>query len=130
MDIRQMLKLLVAMLVTASLTFAPLATPAAAEHLRSSAGAHMAAMADEHGMADMDMTDMAAAMPCCPDKKSPTCQDCPLVAICMLQVLLSGPSSSVLEVNRRLDRQLHPLSDVIADGLAHPPPDHPPRTLA
>lgn len=131
MEIRQLLKLLVALLVTASLTLAPLATPAAAEHLLSAAGVQMAPMADDPDMADMDMADMAADMPCCPDKqKSPTCQDCPLVAICMMQVLLTGPSSSVFEVNRRLDEQLRPLDDIIADGLARPPPDHPPRTLA
>lgn len=124
MDIRQLLKLLVALLVTASLTLAPLATPAAAEHLLSSAGVDMAATQD---MSEMDMADM----PCCPDKeKSPACQDCPLVAICMMQVLLTGPSTSPVGVNRRLGEQLHPLDDIIADGLARPPPDHPPRTLA
>jgi hypothetical protein len=125
MDIRQLLKLLVALLVTASLTLAPLATPAAAEHLLSSAGVPMP------GTYDMDMADMTADMPCCPDKeKSPACQDCPLVAICMMQVLLTGPSTSPVGVNRRLGEQLHPLDDIIADGLARPPPDHPPRTLA
>jgi predicted metal-binding membrane protein len=128
MDIRQLLKLLVALLVTASLTLAPLATPAAAEHLLSSAGADMAAAQD---MSDMDVADMTADMPCCPDKeKSPACQDCPLVAICMMQVLLTGPSTSPVGVNRRVGEQLHPLDDIIADGLARPPPDHPPRTLA
>jgi predicted metal-binding membrane protein len=129
MDIRQLLKLLVALLVTASLTLAPLATPAAAEHLLSSAGAHMAGAQD---MSGMDMADMVMAdMPCCPDKeKSPACHDCPLVAVCMMQVLLIGPSTSPVGVNRRLGEQLHPLDDIIADGLARPPPDHPPRTLA
>src|SRR5262249_9226770 len=71
MDIRQLLKLLVALLVTASLTLAPLATPTAAEHLPSSAGAHMAGGHDMSNMdmADMDMTGMdMTAMPCCPDK--------------------------------------------------------------
>ncbi|MBO4226704.1 hypothetical protein [Bradyrhizobium neotropicale] len=127
MDIRQLLKLLVALLVTASLTLAPLATPAAAEHLLSSAGVQMAPMADDHDMADMDMADM----PCCPDKqKSPACQDCPLVAICMMQVMLAGPSTSMVDVIRRPGEQLRPLNDIIADGLARPPPDHPPRTLA
>jgi hypothetical protein len=126
MDIRQLLKLLVALLVTASLTLAPLATPAAAEHLLSSAAVQMAPMADDHDMMAM------AEMPCCPDKeKSPTCQDCPLVAICMMQVLLAGPSlTGMVDVNRRLEQHLRPLNDMIADGLARPPPDHPPRTLA
>ncbi|MCA6109429.1 hypothetical protein [Bradyrhizobium cenepequi] len=131
MDIRQSFKFLVALLVTASLTLAPLATPAAAEHLVSSAGVHMAAMSDGHDIADMDMADMAAAMPCCPDKqKAPTCQDCPLVAVCMMQVLQVAPSSSMVALDLRLEQQLHPLDDIIADGLARPPPDYPPRTLA
>ncbi len=119
MDIRQLLKFLVGLLVTASLTLAPLATPAAAEHLLSSAGVQMA---DDQDMADM---------PCCPDKeKSPACRDCPLVAICMMQVMLAGPSTSMVDVIRRPGEQLRPLNDIIADGLARPPPDHPPRTLA
>ena len=134
MEIRQLLKLLVALLVTASLILAPLATPAAAEHLLSSAGAHMAGAHDMSNMdmANMDMADMVMAdMPCCPDKeKSPACHDCPLLAICMMQVLLAGPSTRPVGVNRRLGEQLRPLDDIIADGLARPPPDHPPRTLA
>jgi hypothetical protein len=48
----------------------------------------------------------------------------------MMQVLQVGPFTSVLELNRLLDEQLRPLDDIIADGLARPPPDHPPRTLA
>ncbi|MCA1452546.1 hypothetical protein I6F35_04845 [Bradyrhizobium sp. BRP22] len=131
MDIRRPFRLLLALLVTAALMLAPLATPAAAEHLLSSAGVQMGPMAndmaDDHDMAEMDMADM----PCCPDKqKSPACQDCPLVAICMMQLLQPSPSTSLVELDRRLDEQLRPLNDIIADGLARPPPDHPPRTLA
>jgi hypothetical protein len=48
----------------------------------------------------------------------------------MMQVLHAGPSIGQVELNRRLDQQLHPLNDIIADGLARPPPDYPPRTLA
>lgn len=127
MDIRQLFKLLLALLVTAGLMMAPLATPAAARDLLSAAGMQMASMAD-----DPDIAEMTSNMPCCPDqqKKSPDCQDCPLLAVCMLQVLLAGPSTSVMALSRRLGGQLRPLNDIIADGLARPPPDHPPRTLA
>ncbi|WP_454625020.1 hypothetical protein [Bradyrhizobium cenepequi] len=122
MDLRQSFKLVLALLVTAGLTLAPLATPAAAGHLLPAASAQMA-----QAMDDLDMADI----PCCPDKqKSPACQDCPLVAICMMQVLQVSPSSNMVGLDRRLDAQLHPLNDIIADGLARPPPDHPPRTLA
>jgi hypothetical protein len=61
-------------LVTTGLTVAPLVTPAGAGH---SMGAMQ--MADAQDMPD----DMA----CCPDKQNnKQCQDCPLVAICMLKV--------------------------------------------
>jgi hypothetical protein len=126
MNVRRLFKLLLALLVTAGLTIAPLATPAAAEHMLSAAGVQIAQKAD-----DPDMANMAADMPCCPDKqKSRDCQDCPLVAICMLKVLQAGPSTAVVEMNRLIGEQLRPLDDIIADGLARPPPDHPPRALA
>jgi len=119
MDVRKLLRLLLAVLVTAGLTIAPLATPAAAEH---SMAAGMMQMAD--------MSDMAADMPCCPDKqKSHDCQDCPLVAICMLKVWQAGPSTSAVLTRDPSRQRIRPLDDVVADGLARPPPDHPPRSL-
>lgn len=119
MDLRRSTRLLLAILVTAGLIIAPLATPAAAEHSMAAAMMQMA-----------DTSDMAADMPCCPDKqKSTGCQDCPLVAICMLTVLQTEPSSGA-ELMRYPSRQrLHPLDDMVVDGLAHPPPDYPPRSL-
>ena len=120
MDVRQLFRLLLAVLLTAGLTIAPLAAPAvAAKH---SMPANMMQMAD--------MSDMAADMPCCPDKqKSNTCQDCPLVAICMLKVLPAGPSGDALLMRQASYQRLHPRDDMIADGSARPPPDHPPRSL-
>jgi hypothetical protein len=77
-----------------------------------------------------DMSDMAADMPCCPDKqKSNDCRDCPLIAICMLKVLQAGPSTGAVLMRDASRQRLHPLNDVIVDGLARPPPDHPPRHL-
>jgi hypothetical protein len=114
--VRKLFRLLLAVLVTAGLTIAPLATPAAAEH-------SMAA-----GL--MQMADMPDDMPCCPDKqKSSGCQDCPLVAICMLKVLQTGPSTGVVLMRGPSRQRLHPLDDMVVDGLARPPPDHPPRSL-
>lgn len=119
MNVRKLFRLLLAVLVTAGLTIAPLVTPAAAEH---SMPAGMMKMAD--------MPDMAADMPCCPDKqKSSGCRDCPLVAICMLKVLQTGPSTSVVLVRDPSRQRLHALDDLVVDGLARPPPDHPPRSL-
>ncbi|MGY3588461.1 hypothetical protein ACVIGB_002580 [Bradyrhizobium sp. USDA 4341] len=118
MNVRQLFRLLLAVLVTAGLTIAPLATPAAA-------GSSLT------GMSQMaDMSDMAADMPCCPDKqKSNDCRDCPLVAICMLKVLHEGPSTLGFAVRPATQLQLHPHDDLVADGLVRPPPDHPPRHL-
>ena len=120
MNVRQLFKLLLALLVTAGLTIAPLATPATAGHAVSAGMMQMAA--------DMDMS---ADTPCCPDKqKSGDCQDCPLIAICMLKVLQTGPSTNAVAMGLPAHEQFHSLDDVMADELARPPPDHPPRSLA
>ena len=122
MNARQALKLLLALLVSAGLAFAPLAAAVAAEHPMP---AGMLSMAHAS-----DISDMAADMPCCPDKqKSSTCEDCPLVAICVLKMLQAVPSFGAVALMQVAHERLHPLDDVIADGLARPPPDHPPRSL-
>jgi len=119
MNVRKLFKLLLALAVTAGLTIAPLATGAAAEH----------AMAATMMQMD-DMAGMAADMPCCPDQqKNKGCQDCPLVAICMLNVLQAGPSTSAVLMRDPSRERLRPHDDLIVDGLARPPPDHPPRYL-
>jgi len=121
MNARLLLKPLLALLVSAGLVLAPLATPAVAEHSMPT----MMQMA--HGS---DMADMAADMPCCPDKqKSGDCQDCPFVAICLLKVWQAESAASVLTRRQLPHERLRPLNDVIAEGLARPPPDHPPRSL-
>jgi len=118
MNAHRLLKFLLAVLVTAGLTVAPLVTPAAAGHSM---------------MATMQMAgaqDMADDMSCCPgEQNNKQCQDCPLVAICMLKVLQVGPSITPIRVWHPVPELLRPLDDVIADGLDRPPPDHPPRHL-
>ncbi len=120
MDFRRFISHLLAVLVIVGLVVAPLVTPAAAQRLPAVA---MAAMSD--------MTEMSADMPCCPDKqKSNDCQDCPLVAMCMLKTAQAGPSSAGgILVRRHVRAVLFISDDLIADGLDRPPPDHPPRTL-
>jgi hypothetical protein len=119
MNVRQSFKLLLALLVTAGLMIAPLATPAVAGH---SSPAKMMQMADG--------SDMMADMPCCPDKqKSNDCQDCPLVAICMLKVLQTGPSTDAIATRLPVRAHLQAFDDLVADELARPPPEHPPRSL-
>ena len=81
------------------------------------------------GMTDMSMS---ADMPCCPDdQKSNDCQDCPLVAMCVLKTTQAGPSEAVALPLRHAIRTTHSVAnDVVGDGLVRPPPDQPPRTLA
>jgi hypothetical protein len=117
MNLRRLLNLVFAVLVTVGLAWAPLATPAASAHPQMAG-----------------MTDMSASgdMPCCPDEqKSKHCQDCPLVAMCVLKTAQAGPSITEALPLRYAIRTTHAVrDDVVADGLDRPPPDQPPRNLA
>src|ERR1700722_17403982 len=117
MDFRRFLKLVLAVFVTAGLASAPLVAPAAAK------GPSMVEMTD--------MSAMSADMPCCPDgQKNKDCQDCPLVAMCVLKTSQAGPSTTEAMPLRHPVRTVHSvLNDAPAVGLDRPPPDHPPRTL-
>jgi hypothetical protein len=113
MNLRRLLNLVFAVLVTAGLAVAPLVTPAAAQIPAA-------------GMTDMAMP---ADMSCCPDQKSMDCQDCPLVAMCMLQTAQAGPSLAAALPLRYPVRTSHIVrDDVLAAGLDRPPPDQPPRS--
>jgi hypothetical protein len=119
MNVRELFKLLLTILVSTGLTIAPLATPAMAEH-------SMAAKMMQMG----DMSDIGADMPCCPDQqKNKGCQDCPLVAICMLSALPAKPSTDAVVIRLPSHQRLPAFDDIVADGLARPPPDRPPRLL-
>ena len=117
MDFRRFLNLALAVCVTVGLAVAPLGAPA------------IAALPHAGGMADMSMS---ADMPCCPDEqKSKDCQDCPLVAMCVLKTAQASPSLvSALPVRRAIRAAHSVLDDAPADGLDRPPPDQPPRNLA
>lgn len=117
MDFRRFLNLALAVCVTAGLALAPLVTPASAK------APSMNEMAG--------MSTMSADMPCCPDQqKSKDCQDCPLIAMCVLKTAQAGPSLTAEMLVRYGIRTAHSLlDDVLADGLTRPPPDHPPRSL-
>ncbi|MET4115242.1 hypothetical protein ABIB90_002247 [Bradyrhizobium sp. JR4.1] len=117
MNLRRLLRVAFAVLVTVGLTLAPLAAPAAAAQARLD------------GMSDMSMS---ADMPCCPnDQKSNDCLDCPLVAMCVLKTTQAGPSEAVALPLRHAIRTTHSVADdLVGDGLVRPPPDQPPRTLA
>jgi hypothetical protein len=113
MILRRLVARFLAISVIAGLILAPLVTPAAVK-------------ASEVG----GMSSMSADMPCCPDEqKSKDCQDCPLVAICVLKTAQPGPSPTQVLPLRYAIRTVHPfIDDAPADGLVRPPPEHPPRT--
>jgi hypothetical protein len=103
---------LLAVLLVAGLVFAPFSAPASAVK-----AAPMAA-------------EMSADMPCCPDQSAPMdCDQCPLMAICMVQNFQAPSSAGVIEVQPVTVRLLAPRSDPAAEGLTYLPPPRPPRSL-
>ena len=115
MNLYRLIARLLAVFVIVGLVAAPLVTPAAAKRL---AAAEMS-----------DMTAMSGDMPCCPDgQKDKGCQDCPLVAMCMLTIAQAEPSpTNGIQVSFQTHRLFFALVDLFADGLIGAPPDHPPR---
>jgi hypothetical protein len=114
MNLRRFLNLVIAVFVIAGLAMAPLVAPSAA--------------AQGKGAGPTEMS-MSADMPCCPDKTM-DCQDCPLMAICVLQAAQAGPPAAGGLPLRYAVRTAHMVrDDTFAAGLDRPPPDHPPRTL-
>jgi hypothetical protein len=122
MDSRRLLNLALAVFVTVALAVAPLVTPAAVAEPMD-------------GMTDISMSSdmlMSEDMPCCPDsEKNKGCQDCPLVAMCVLKTVQAGPSATAAVPLRHPVRTVHlVLNDAPPIGLNRPPPDQPPRNLA
>ena len=117
MNFRRLIGRLLAVFVIVGLVFAPLVTPAAAKRLAAA------------GMADM--TAMSGDMSCCPDgQKGNGCQDCPLVAMCMLTTAQAEPSpTNGIQISFQTRRLSFTLVDLTADGLIGDPLDHPPRIL-
>jgi hypothetical protein len=127
---------LLAILMIAGLALAPASRPVMAA---TSSHTSQEAMADEmtpseaaaSNMASVTMDEMASDMPCCPSKvPAPVdCDKCVFMTACG-PVCFAGMSAGIS----------HPFpipSDAIAlqrndaqpDGLGHPPPEHPPRSL-
>src|SRR5712672_760954 len=118
MNLYRLIGRLLAVIAVAALVAAPLVTPAAAKAL---------------AVAEMtDMSAMAGDMQCCPDgQKNNNCQDCPLVAMCMLTIAQAGPSpTDGVQISFQTRRLTFALVDLIGDGLIGTPPDHPPRISA
>ena len=117
MNLRRLIGRLLAVFVIVGLAAAPLVSPVAAERL---------------SVGEMsDMVAMSGDMQCCPDgQKNNSCQDCPLVAMCMLTIAQAEPSpTNGVQISFQTRRLSFALVDVTADGLIGDPPDHPPRIL-
>jgi hypothetical protein len=115
MNLRWLLNLVQAVLVTAGLSVAPMVVPAAAAQGKAAGATEMS---------------MAADMPCCPDENRMDCQDCPLMALCVLQTAQAdAPPVAALPLRYgvRTAHRVH--HDATAAGLDRPPPDQPPRNL-
>jgi len=117
MNLRRLVSRLLAVLVIVGLVAAPLVTPAAAKRLPVGEMSDMAAMSA-----------MPGDMPCCPDgKKNNSCQDCPILGMCLTIAQVDPSSANAIQVFFQTRRLSFVLVDLIADGLIGAPPDHPPR---
>jgi hypothetical protein len=122
---------LLAILMIAGLALAPVSRPVMAATSSQSPHEMRADAMTPSEMAADTMDEMASEMPCCPSKApAPVdCDKCVFMVACG-SLCFAGVSATVS----------HPfpiLSDTIAlhrndawpDGLGHPPPEHPPRSL-
>jgi hypothetical protein len=117
---------LLAILVVAGLALAPVSRPVMAQ---MSPDASMQVMTDEMSAAETD--EMAGDMPCCPSKAPAPigCDKCIYMTACMSKCF-TGMSSAVVHPFLTASNDIVSLqNDSWPDGLGHPPPEHPPRTL-
>jgi hypothetical protein len=117
MNLRRLIGRLLAVFVIVGLVVAPLVSRVVAKRMAVGEMSDMAAMSDD--------------MQCCPDgQKSNSCQDCPLVAMCMLTIAQAEPSpTDGIQISFQTHRLSFALVDFTADSLIGDPPDHPPRIL-
>jgi hypothetical protein len=118
---------LLAILVIAGLALAPISQPVMAE---TSPDVSMPTMTDD--MSASAMTDeMASDMPCCPSK-APTpvgCDKCVFMVACTSLCFVGMSSAAVHPFLTASDDIASLQNDSWPEGLGHPPPEHPPRTL-
>jgi hypothetical protein len=130
--LKSTIRRLLAVLMIAGLALAPVSRPVMAA--TTSHGSDQA-MADEMSPSEMSAMakadDMASDMPCCPSKAPMPvdCDKCVFMAACA-SVFFAGVSATVSHPLPIVSETIALLrSDSRPDGLGHPPPEHPPRTL-
>jgi hypothetical protein len=116
---------LLAILMIAGLALAPVSRPV----MTATSSDPVQAQTD---MAASGMTDeMASDMLCCPSKAPVPvdCDKCVYMAACASKCF-TGTTASVFHPLLRASDEALPLSnESLPEGLGHPPPEHPPRTL-
>lgn len=118
---------LLAILMIAGLALAPLSRPVMAG---TASDGSMPAIAGDMSMSAVT-DEMASGMPCCPTKApAPVdCDKCVVMAACMT-VCFSGLSAAIFHPPFAASGRIAPLkNDSWPEGLGHPPPEYPPRTL-
>lgn len=138
---------LLAAVMVAGLVLAPLARPAMAGAPMATHGMSMQAPADDsmadHAMSGHDavaaMDEMSAAgfdevaeMPCCPSDtpKAPAdCGKCLAMAGCSASFLTGMPGAVAVPLPILSNGTTLASADFARDGLGHPPPEYPPRSL-
>jgi hypothetical protein len=118
---------LLAILVIAGLALAPVSRPVMA---MTSSDASMQGMADDLS-SSAAADEIANEMPCCPPKASVPvgCDKCVFMTACT-STCFTGMSADVVHAVLTTSGRIAALqNDSWPDGLGHPPPEHPPRTL-
>ena len=136
MHLKSTIRRLLAVMMIAGLALAPVSRPvmaATASHGSDQAMAdemspsEMSAMAKADEMAD----EMASDMPCCPPKAPMPvdCDKCVFMAACA-SVFFADVSATVSHPYPIASKMIAlQRNDSWPDGLGHPPPEHPPRSL-
>jgi hypothetical protein len=118
---------LLAIFMIAGLLLAPLSRPVMAGAMPDAAMSEMVNDMSMSATAD----EIAGNMPCCPAKTPAPigCDKCLFMAACMSKCF-AGMSSVVFHPWLMVSEDVAALrNDSWPDGLGHPPPEYPPRTL-
>jgi hypothetical protein len=126
MKFRAVMRWLLVVGIAMGVAIGPAARLIAAMPSAATGPAMMASATDEDAM------QMADDMLCCPDqtKAKKDCDNCPLVALCMMTLSLPAPSGTGVLIERYpLRTAFAAIDDLLIGGLGAKPPDYPPRII-
>jgi hypothetical protein len=124
MNPRRCIRRLLAIFMIAGLVLAPLSRPVMSGTISN------AWMADDMSMS-ASADEMADDMPCCPSKAPAPigCDKCVFMAACTTNCFVGATMAQFQPLFAISAGLARPQNDFRPDGLGHPPPEHPPRTL-